>query len=511
VAAEELSRMADEDSPQHFAASIEPEGRWAARVARACVDAVTAKPAGALEVVLRHVRDAAGAERAFLLEAMPPAGRARVIAASDRRSKAAAFSTRIAARALRGERPLFLADLRRDAQFADGASVRELALRSALAAPVPDASGRRTAVVLDSREPLDVGPDDGCELVRAFSPLVALVRRGAPETTPATRSPRRAPVGGSRAFLKLQDEVKAAARVPLPALIVGESGSGKELVARALHDGGARAARPFVAVNCAAIPESLLERELFGATRGAYTGADKDHPGLFRQADGGTVFLDEIGDMPPSLQAKLLRVLQEGTVRAVGALEERPLDVRVVAATHRDLATLVDENRFRADLRWRLEVLVLRVPALRHRLDDLPAISASLLDHLAARCGVPPVRLDATALERLVAHAWPGNIRELESALARAMLRARDGTIRVDDLDLGTAAPSAPSGPASLERAMIESALCETRGNVTAAAARIGWSRQALYRRIHALGLLEAQAPSEDAGGTKSSLSSTFQ
>jgi DNA-binding NtrC family response regulator len=511
VAVEEKSRMAHEDSAPQFEASIESRGRWASRVARACIDAVTAKPAGALEAVLRHVREAAGAERAFLLEATPPAGRARVVAASARRSESATFSTRIAARALRGERPLFLADLRRDERFADGASIRELALRSALAAPLPDAPGRRAAVVVDSREPLAVGPEDGCELVRAFAPLVELVRRGTPDAPAPPRTAPHEAAGGSPAFLKLQDDVKAAARVPLPALVVGESGSGKELVARALHDGGARAARPFVAVNCAAIPESLLERELFGATRGAYTGADKDHPGLFRQADGGTVFLDEIGDMPPTLQAKLLRVLQEGTIRAVGALEERPLDVRVIAATHRDLAALVDENRFRADLRWRLEVLVLRVPALRHRLEDLPAISTRLLARLASRCGVPAARLDDEALGRLTAHAWPGNIRELESALARAMLRSRDGLIRADDLDVGTASGTASPGPQSLERSMIEAALCEARGNVTAAAARIGWSRQALYRRIHALGLLGAQAPSDEAGGTKSSLSSTFQ
>jgi two-component system response regulator PilR (NtrC family) len=292
-------------------------------------------------------------------------------------------------------------------------------------------------------------------------------------------------------------------------------------VARALHEGGSRSRRPFVAINCAAIPEALLERELFGATRGAFTGADRDHPGLFRRADRGTVFLDEIGDMPLALQAKLLRVLQEGSVRAVGDLDERPIDVRVIAATHRDLDALVAENRFRADLRWRLEVLVLRVPPLRERAEDLPVLSTRLIERLAARCGLPQARLDAEATERLAAYMWPGNVRELESVLARAILRAREGVIRAADLDVGIERAQGVSRHAGnrsqgLEKAMIEDALRAARGNVTAAALRIGWSRQALYRRMNALGLPDGQATTEsqepsEPGGTRSSQSSTFQ
>ena len=512
-----------EDSPPRFGASIDGTTRWAPQMARACIDAAAAAPTEALEVILRHLREAAGAERAFLLEAAPPAGRPRLIAASTpARDDRTTFSASVALRALRGERPLFFADVRREPLWADGVSVRALALRSALAAPLPEAFGRRAAIVLDSREPLRLDASDACDLIRAFSAMVALLRRAIP--TEATKmSPSCAgPVGGSPAFLRLLDDVRTAASVPLPALVVGESGSGKELVARALHDGGSRKGRSFVAINCAAIPEALLERELFGATRGAFTGADRDHPGLFRQADGGTVFLDEIGDMPLSLQAKLLRVLQENTVRAVGALEERPIDVRVIAATHRDLVALVAENRFRADLRWRLEVLVLRVPPLRERTEDLPVLSARLVERVSARCGLAPARLDEGALARLAEHPWPGNVRELESVLARALLRANDGVIRAADLDVGDGGVQArasrlSSGPQSLERSMIEEALRAARGNLTAAAERIGWSRQALYRRIHALGVwddspsgTEAQDPS-DGGGTRSSLNSTFQ
>lgn len=319
------------------------------------------------------------------------------------------------------------------------------------------------------------------------------------------------PVGCSPAFLSLQDDIRRASRFPLPALILGESGTGKELVARALHEGGRGKHRPFVAINCAAIPESLLERELFGATRGAFTGADRDHPGLFRQAEGGTVFLDEIGDMPLSLQAKLLRVLQERSVRAVGGLEESPIDIRVIAATHRDLDTLVAENKFRADLRFRLEVLVLRVPPLRERIEDLPELSAVLIARLCARCGLPPARIDQEAIDRLAEHPWPGNVRELESVLARALLRQGDGVLRACDLDLDSSdSHGERTNPHGLESAMIEAAVRAARGNLTAAAVRIGWSRQTLYRRIHALGLACGQT-SSGPRGTKSSQSSTFQ
>ena len=509
-------QRSDEDSPPRFGASIEAPPVWARRLAHACHDAAHSSPAGALEAVLRHLREAAGAERAFLLEAAPPPSRPRVVAASaSRPDDAFTFSTSVAARALRGERPLFFADVRREPVWAEGMSVRALALRSALAAPLPACDGRRAAVVLDSRVPMALDAAAGMELVRAFAGLISLLRRAAPRAHENESVPAASQVGRSPAFLRLQDEIKMAAQVPLPALVVGETGSGKELVARALHEGGARARRPFVAINCAAIPEALLERELFGATRGAFTGADRDHPGLFRQADRGTVFLDEIGDMPLALQAKLLRVLQEGAVRAVGALEEQPIDVRVIAATHRDLGLLVSENRFRADLRWRLEVLVLRVPPLRERTEDLPVLSARLIERLAARCGLPPARLDAEASEQLAAYAWPGNVRELESALARALLRTREGVIRAGDLDVGLERVAglernAAGVPHGLERAMIEDALRAARGNVTAAALRIGWSRQALYRRMHALGLRDDQDPSAP-GGTRSSQSSTFQ
>jgi hypothetical protein len=486
--------------------SIESRARWTSLLVRACHDAAGAEPTG-LESVLTRLREAAGAERAFLIESAAPPASHHVVAASVARSdRTTAVSARVAARALGAEAPSLFADLSRDAMRADGRSIRALALRSALAAPVPARGGRRAALLLDSRETLPWDHEAGGEMVRAFGGLVALIRGAG--TCPSVP-------GGERPRLHLDAAVATAARVTLPVLIVGETGTGKERVARALHERGPRSRKPFVAINCAAIPETLLERELFGSVRGAFTGADRDHRGLLREADGGTVFLDEIGDMPPSLQPKLLRVLQEGTVRAVGAADERAIDVRVVAATHRDLAQLVAEGRFRADLRWRLEVLVLRVPALRDRLAELPSLACEIVEKLAFRCGLPRALPDAGALARLAAHDWPGNVRELESVLARALVGARRAEIGSDDLEFSATAHVAPAhadaAPRTLERLMIEGALRAARGNVTAAALRIGWSRQALYRRMSALGLAGDRQEDSDPGGTSSSESSTFQ
>jgi sigma-54-dependent transcriptional regulator len=274
----------------------------------------------------------------------------------------------------------------------------------------------------------------------------------------------------------------------LPVLIQGESGSGKELVSRALHRLGPRRDGPFVAINCTAVPETLLEAELFGVVRGAYTGADRDRLGLFRRADGGTLLLDEVGDMPPSMQAKLLRVLDSGRVRPVGGVEETAVDVRVVAATHRHLHRWIDDGRFRADLYYRLAVLRVDVPPLRERFDELPALVEELTPRLQRETGRACVRLASDAWAALRAHRWPGNVRELHAALAGAVLRSRDGEIRAEHLELSSESePPPPAARDSLERRMIEAALRDAGGSIARAATRIGWSRQKLYRRMDAL------------------------
>jgi two-component system response regulator PilR (NtrC family) len=214
----------------------------------------------------------------------------------------------------------------------------------------------------------------------------------------------------------------------------GESGSGKELVARAIHECSARAAAPFVAVNCGAIPENLMEAEFFGYRRGAFTGADRDRDGFFQAAAGGTLFLDEVAELPLPMQVKLLRAIQERRVRKVGATVEEPVDVRLLSATHQDLAKLVANGRFRQDLFYRLNVIELRVPSLRDRADDIPLIAEALLARIAERSGEPRAHLSPAAEQALRRHAFPGNVRELENVLERAVALASDVQLQPIDL-----------------------------------------------------------------------------
>jgi two-component system response regulator PilR (NtrC family) len=245
-------------------------------------------------------------------------------------------------------------------------------------------------------------------------------------------------------------------------LVQGESGTGKELVARAIHDVSARAGQPFVAVNCGAIPETLLEAEFFGVRKGAFTGANADRDGFFQAANGGTLFLDEIGDLPFAMQSKLLRAIQERAVRAIGATSEQTMNVRIVSATHKDLAAEVQAGRFRQDLFYRLNVIDIKVPPLRDRLADLPAIADALLARLAREAGVsPPPRLASEARALLARYAFPGNVRELENLLHRAVALSDGEAISPLDLALpeallADAAPrSAPAGARDPEAATI--------------------------------------------------------
>jgi two-component system response regulator HydG len=240
-------------------------------------------------------------------------------------------------------------------------------------------------------------------------------------------------VGTSGAMRKLRAAVARLAIQDISVLIQGESGTGKELVARALHNRGSRRAKRYVALNCGAIPESLIDSELFGHTKGAFTGASADRPGVFVEADGGTLFLDEIGDMPLGVQARLLRVLQEGEVRAVGASGVRSVDARVIAATHFDLALAVEQGKFRQDLYYRLNVVVLQVPPLRDRLDDLPQLAAHFL---RKHGGKTPPTLSPQALEMMAGYGWPGNVRELENALLHAIALGQTDVIGAEALPL---------------------------------------------------------------------------
>ncbi len=242
-------------------------------------------------------------------------------------------------------------------------------------------------------------------------------------------------VARSDAMVRVRELVERIADAEVSTLLVGETGTGKGMFARALHAEGARASSPFVAVNCAALPEALLESELFGHVRGAFTGAHSDHRGLFEQADGGMLFLDEVGDMAPALQGKLLDVLERRCIRAVGSTRERPVDVRVVSATHRDLRARIDEGLFREDLLYRLEGVVIEIPPLRQRRDDIPPLVERFVDEARETNRKATVeRLSHAAMLHVLDYPWPGNVRELENAVARAVLLGRAVEATVDDL-----------------------------------------------------------------------------
>jgi len=313
-----------------------------------------------------------------------------------------------------------------------------------------------------------------------------------------------------RALFRMLERLRAT---DATVLVTGENGTGKELVARALHTQSRRAAGRFVATNCGALQDTLLESELFGHRRGAFTGAVGDKPGLFEVADGGTFFLDEVGDMSPALQVKLLRVLQEGVFFPVGAVEPRRVDVRVVAATNRELGTLVARGTFREDLFYRLNVVTLRVPPLRERADDIPLLVGHFLARLAARDGRTKTPSPGV-LAALCAHRWPGNVRELEHELERLWVLGGPSTTLIEAhlsktiarRAIDPAASSAPDAEAPelessrvdltlpaaverLERRMIGDALARTGGNKSHAALLLGVSRRNLIRKVRALGL----------------------
>ncbi len=254
-------------------------------------------------------------------------------------------------------------------------------------------------------------------------------------------------VGKSAAMQTVYDIVSRVKDAAAPVLVVGETGTGKGLVAHAIHTESQRSARPFVAVNCASLPETLLESELFGHAKGAFTGATTASGGLFAAADGGTLFLDEIGEMAPALQAKLLHVLESGVVRSVGETRERKVDVRVVTATHRDLKELVRSGRFREDLYYRLDVVTIELPALRHRREDIPVLTAHLFAEAKARNPSSPTRTwSPAAMNALLDHAWPGNVRELAHVIERAVLLGRTPEIGPQDLPQLSGRPAALPG-----------------------------------------------------------------
>ena len=307
-------------------------------------------------------------------------------------------------------------------------------------------------------------------------------------------------LGRSPAIGELRTLIARVARSQAPVHIAGESGTGKELVAQLIHSSGARREGPFAPVNCGAIPGELMESELFGHKRGSFTGAVADKQGLVQAAEGGTLFLDEVADLPLHMQVKLLRLIQEKTVRPVGEAREVPADVRILSATHKDLATLVAEGQFREDLYYRINVIEIRVPPLRARLEDVPELAQAMLLRLSRRSQLPIPEITAQAMKLLNGYHYPGNVRELENLLERALTLCGAGRIEAKDISLRTGpapavAAAAPGEGAldaqveNIERDAILKALEQTRYNKTAAAKALGITFRALRYRIKKLGI----------------------
>jgi two-component system response regulator PilR (NtrC family) len=324
-------------------------------------------------------------------------------------------------------------------------------------------------------------------------------------------------IGNAPAIRALRKQITKLARSQAPVHISGESGSGKEVVARLIHNNGPRAAGSFVAVNCGAIPHELMESELFGHMKGSFTGATQDKIGLFQAAAGGTLFLDEVADLPLAMQVKLLRAIQEKSIRPVGASEEQPTDVRLLSATHKDLAAEVEAGRFRNDLYYRINVIDVQVPSLRERVEDLPELAAAIVQRIAREEGSEGARLDDSAIEALCRYHFPGNVRELENMLERALALSDGETITAEDLQFSRNAPGSAgtsesaelAGPESesprvsmkdaygdlegyledIERQILSNALEESRWNKTATAKLLGISFRSLRYRLKKLGL----------------------
>jgi Nif-specific regulatory protein len=275
-------------------------------------------------------------------------------------------------------------------------------------------------------------------------------------------------------------------------LVRGESGSGKELVARAVHRASARSDRPMLSVNCAAIPRDLMESQLFGHKRGSFTGADSDHAGLFQQAHTGTLFLDEVGEMTLDGQAKLLRILEGHPFLPVGATKEVTVDVRVIAATNRDLREFVGDQRFREDLYYRLSVFELYIPPLRERGGDIEVLVTHFLDHFKRQHGRPGLTLSPDARDKLLGYSWPGNVRQLRNVIDSAAVMCEGNVILADDLGLRDAKPSEQLESLRIdfwERKLIQEAIKRTEGNVPEAARLLGLGRATLYRKIEEFGI----------------------
>jgi len=481
---------------------------------------------GRVELLLDRILDAAleisGADRAYLLRRNEEEEDLEILAwrtregESPRTDVLTEVSHTILDRVLEQGKTLYVSDALNNPDFMSRRSVKDLSLRTVVAVPLPGPSGGG-ALYLDSHRAAGLLEAEGVEILEAFAAQAAIaietaahrerleetaehlekdnlrLKRALGERTRFTEI-----LGTSRAMERVIRVLERVVDNSVSVLLTGETGTGKELVAQALHFNGPRREGNFIPVNCGAIPEPLLESELFGYRKGAFTGAERDHVGLVESAHEGSLFLDEIGELGLSLQVKLLRFLQESEVRRIGESQSRKVDVRIMAATNRDLAREVKAGRFREDLYYRINVVEIVLPPLRDRGEDVLLLVESFLERVRQRLERPGLRLGSEARRRLLTYPWPGNVRELENAIERAGALAATEVIRPEDLlpgeGKGRRGPPSSSTGAPLkdtlletERIAIRDALRESEGNIAAAARRLGVSRQHLHNRMRRL------------------------
>ncbi|MFQ3580853.1 MAG: sigma-54 dependent transcriptional regulator [Chloracidobacterium sp.] len=379
----------------------------------------------------------------------------------------------------------------------DGMATLECVRRQYPHIPVVMISGHGT--IDTAVRAIRLGASDFIEKPLNIERTLQAVRHAIATHRPApTPSPGGLIVGNSVPMRALRQQVALTGPTDGRVLIYGESGTGKELVALALHGASKRADRTFVAVNCAAVPEDLIESELFGHVKGAFTGATESRRGKFEQADGGTLFLDEVGDMSLRMQAKLLRALESGTIEPVGGQGARQVDVRVIAATNKRLDEAIERNQFRADLFYRLNVVPFQLPPLREHLEDIPVLVEHFTQQFSQRYGRPPLTLTADAYDKLRGHDWPGNVRELRNLIERLVITESASPVTAEHIPLEAPSNSIwasfqfgslREGSEAFERELVRRKLAEFDGNVTQAAEALGIDRSYLYRRIKALGI----------------------
>jgi Nif-specific regulatory protein len=476
------------------------------------------RPQEVVERILEVAARMVGADRAFLFSLNPATGDLELatgIGPQGEEIQEALDVSRGALSRARSGQPIVSLDAQADEALRQNRSVARFGIRSILCAPLTLLGETLGVLYVDSRRGDHLFGSDDVEYLELFAQQAALaidlsrradfLREDARRLRLELEGPteRFGIFGRSAPIQRLWETIERVAPYPMPVFLHGESGTGKELVARALHARSDRRAAPFLGHNCAAVPETLLESELFGHVKGAFTGASREQRGLFEQANGGTLFLDEIAEMSPGVQAKLLRVLQEGEIRPLGSNQRRRIDVRVIAATHRDPAESLDSGALRQDLFYRLAPVRIELPPLRERREDIPLLFSTFVERAARRQQMQPPRIDPRIWRRLASYDWPGNVRELQNEAERlCLLCGSAGALGPAELERhGCVAlsplPAIDEGEARvqplghLEKSAIQRALRACGGNRDEAARRLGISRATLFRKLKRLGLKE--------------------